>query len=295
MGLEKKNPLKRELQVARNAAREAARFIIQYGKMTEQEKKETLELTEKKDRTIVTSIDKVADSIIYGQIKKTFVDDRVIGEENNKERRRVYQSTRYWVYDPIDGTSSFVRNGEDYGVLIGLIENGIPKLSVAYNIPKNECNWAVEGDGAFKRRGQGKNEVLSTSKDEKITMMVSPSRRGKEKLERLIVALNLDRNKDITLMRTCFKAVAIAQGQATAYFVPPGRDNALSIWDIAGFHRIVLEAGGNVKTAYGDPVDYRKMLRDKDLRNYDGLLVTANPIVEKKISEVIFNNRKSFI
>ena len=54
-----------------------------------------------------------------------------------------------WVIDPIDGTSNFVKQADDYGILVAYFQNGDPILSYIYEVETNTLVSAVKEQGVF--------------------------------------------------------------------------------------------------------------------------------------------------
>ncbi|HMR30205.1 MAG TPA: inositol monophosphatase [Geminicoccaceae bacterium] len=76
---------------------------------------------------LVTAADRDVERFISEQLTRLFPEDGVFGEEGSFVEGK---SGRIWVIDPIDGTFNFVRGSNDWGVSIGLFENGAPAYGV---------------------------------------------------------------------------------------------------------------------------------------------------------------------
>lgn len=68
--------------------------------------------------SIVTIADQEAEQIMVDYLFKIFPEDGIIREEGDN---KASQNGYYWVIDPIDGTSSFVKGLPIFGTLIGLV------------------------------------------------------------------------------------------------------------------------------------------------------------------------------
>jgi histidinol-phosphatase len=86
-----------------------------------------LAVEDKPDHTPVTVADREAESAMRDMIAARFPDDGILGEEYGPKRT---DATRVWVLDPIDGTKSFIAGIPLFGILIALVENGVPTLGV---------------------------------------------------------------------------------------------------------------------------------------------------------------------
>ncbi|MEA5534935.1 inositol monophosphatase family protein [Crocosphaera sp. XPORK-15E] len=89
--------------------------------------------------SIVTIADRLAEDAMVAIIKKEAPNDGIIREEGeNIPSKNGY----YWVLDPIDGTSSFVKGLPIFGTLIGLVDldNNLPLLGCV-NQPILQERW----------------------------------------------------------------------------------------------------------------------------------------------------------
>ncbi len=108
------------IDLAHELADEAGQIIRQYYR-------QTFEVEIKNDESPVTIADKGVEKRLREIVMAKRPEDGVIGEEFGiKESKNQYD----WVFDPIDGTKSFVIGRPTFGTLIALCENGIPILGV---------------------------------------------------------------------------------------------------------------------------------------------------------------------
>jgi histidinol phosphatase-like enzyme (inositol monophosphatase family) len=81
----------------------------------------------KSDDTPVTIADRSVEERLRAIIEERRPEDGIIGEEFGiKESKNQYD----WVFDPIDGTKSFIIGRPTFGTLIALCENGVPILGI---------------------------------------------------------------------------------------------------------------------------------------------------------------------
>ncbi len=95
----------------------------------------------------VTEADLKAEKAIREAIAEAFPDHGIIGEEFGADGA---DAAKCWVIDPIDGTKSFVTGSPLWGTLIGLLENGKPKLGLMNQPFTGERYWS-DGRGAYGR------------------------------------------------------------------------------------------------------------------------------------------------
>ena len=52
--------------------------------------------------------------------------------------KKIFLNDTYWLIDPIDGTSNFAKQGNEYTVNIALIKNGFPEFGVIGHPPSKK-------------------------------------------------------------------------------------------------------------------------------------------------------------
>ncbi len=94
-------------------------------------------IEQKADDSPVTIADREAESAMRTLINGRFPDHGILGEEYGKES---LDAKYVWVLDPIDGTVSFATGFPTFGVLVALLEDGIPIIGVI-DIPLMDDRW----------------------------------------------------------------------------------------------------------------------------------------------------------
>ena len=110
------------------------------------------EVRYKSDNSIVTSLDHQCAAYLDGEIQAHFPGDGILNEETHPidDAAPWYEAERCWVLDPLDSTSSFVRNGQHYGVILALTLNGRPQAGMTFKPELGELYFAVHGEGAHR-------------------------------------------------------------------------------------------------------------------------------------------------
>lgn len=106
--------------------------------------------TIKKDGSLVTDVDILAQNELSGQLVK-LADLPILSEEMTELQQQqiiAADSLDYWCIDPIDGTSNFVYGVPYWCVSIALIIEGQIKLGVVYDPNRNECFSASDSRAA---------------------------------------------------------------------------------------------------------------------------------------------------
>lgn len=106
--------------------------------------------TKSNRRDIVTIVDKKVEEIITNKIKNKYPYHYILGEETYDFNYEIKEEN-VWVIDPIDATANFVKQKEDYCILIAFFENKIPKLGYIFNVEKNELTYSIYKKGVFHK------------------------------------------------------------------------------------------------------------------------------------------------
>src|SRR4030088_3333352 len=129
----------REIEVAVEAAKQAAGIARAY--------QSGIQAEVKSDLSPVTKADRECEALIARILREAFPDDGLLGEEGANVPSR---SGRRWIIDPIDGTRDYLRGNPLWSTLIGL-EDGADIVAGVVNLPVyGELFTATKGGGAFR-------------------------------------------------------------------------------------------------------------------------------------------------
>lgn len=217
------------------------------------------EFAYKSDNSIVTAADHACAAYLDGEIAKRFPGDAILNEETwEKDGAHLHwrETKRCWILDPLDSTSSFVRNGQHYGIIIGLCVDGRPEVGMTYKPELGELYYATRGEGAFRAfvgADPGPVRVLKVkvSADTRLNLILSHGRQSPE-LGALLQRLG---NPAWNRMNGSLKINEVARGEYTAFVSPP--QNPMNLWDLAAPQVILEEAGGKLTDLSGRPLDFR--------------------------------------
>jgi myo-inositol-1(or 4)-monophosphatase len=81
----------------------------------------------KDDQTPVTLADRTAELAMRAVLSQRLPETGILGEEFGLDRP---EARLRWVLDPIDGTRAFITGRPSFGVLIGLLADGVPVLGL---------------------------------------------------------------------------------------------------------------------------------------------------------------------
>lgn len=226
--------------IALRAARKAGDFMLRA-----MDRPEEFDIETKSHNDFVSNIDKTAEAIIIDQIRETFPDHAIIGEESGKQAG----SSEYtWIIDPLDGTLNFLQGIPHFAISIGIMKGRHHEHGVIYDPLRGEEFIASRGSGA---QLNGKRIRVSTrSKLEDCVLATGlPPGRVESHLDEYMEGLK-------ALTGTCRGIRRAGSAALDLAYVAAGRTDGfwemgLSQWDIAAGIVLVREAGGFVSDLQG--------------------------------------------
>jgi myo-inositol-1(or 4)-monophosphatase len=90
----------------------------------------------------VSEADTTVENFIRDRLATTFPGEAIVGEEFGGQ-----SEGSYWIIDPIDGTSNFLRGSPLWGISLGFVRNGRPELGVVAMPVMGEIYAAADGTG----------------------------------------------------------------------------------------------------------------------------------------------------
>jgi len=200
------------------------------------------------DGSPTEELDRLAETEILKVLDAEAVDWNLLSEEIGHVSRGG-QSTL--VVDPIDGTSNALRNLPFSTVSLALGRRDLAGIEVGLvrDLHRGTTYWAARGQGAFR---DGRRIHTRTWNARSEIFFVNLGRPASEQSARLARKSRRIRS----LGCASLEMLMVAQGSADAYFfdnVPETRN--LRATDVAAAYRILLEAGGGVSDAQGQPID----------------------------------------
>jgi myo-inositol-1(or 4)-monophosphatase len=185
----------------------------------------------------VTIADRNAEAIIRREIRRTYPDHGVIGEEYGAETG---SSSFTWLIDPIDGTRAFVLGQLHWGTLIALSEAGAPVIGLMHQ-PFTGETFIGSGLGA-ELRHQGRVRALAARQHTRLrdavicatapSMFDTPERRAA--FDRVAAHA-----RSVRYGGDCYTPCMVAAGHADLVI-----EVGLKAWDIQPLVPIVESAGG---------------------------------------------------
>jgi histidinol-phosphatase len=233
--------LKARLEFAVDATRAA-------GKHTLKHFQQGIAVERKADDSPVTIADREAEKLLRAAAAAKYPDDGILGEELGEIPGR---SGYRWIFDPIDGTKSFISGVPLYSTLVGLEYEGESVLGVILIPALDECVCAAKGQGAWYIHGSAAAVPARVSKKDRLrdSLFVTSEVKTYSQFDR---GGAYDRLQSAAwLTRTWgdgYGYLLVATGRAELMVDPK-----MSIWDCAALQPVIEEAGGKFTDWIGRP------------------------------------------
>lgn len=157
----------------------------------------------------------------------------------------------YWIVDPLDGSSNYLRGIDTCAVSIALFHKNKSILGVINDFMNDDLYYATKGKGAFCNNSKLKVSDIKNSKQG--TIMTGIPSKKEYTNEEFIQILNLFQlwKKVRMIGSAAISNLYVATGKADCY-----KEKDTFIWDVAAGAIIVEEAGG-LSTLTEIQSDYR--------------------------------------
>ena len=185
----------------------------------------------------VSEVDRASEAAVGEVLRTRTPGIAVLAEEAGGPR----DEDRYWVVDPLDGTTNFLHGFPAVGVSVALVEEGSPVVG-AVHAPLLGRTWVGwHGGGAWA--GRERLRVSARPVAAAVVATGFPFRR-KENVPRYVAAFRaaFERFEDLRRPGAAALDLAwVAEGVFDGFF-----ELGLAPWDVAAGALLVLEAGGVV-------------------------------------------------
>src|SRR5919108_5994254 len=197
----------------------------------------------------VPDVDRRSEEAITRILIDEAPDIPVLGEEEGGR-----QGKRYWLVDPLDGTTNFMHGFPVVAVSLALVEDGRPSVGVVHAPFLEETYTAMRGGGASIRGAKGSRSLrVSDRKPAEAIVATGFPFRDKSLVPRYlpVFASCFERFEDLRRPGAAALDLAwVAAGVFDGFF-----ELALGPWDVAAGALLIQEAGGTVSDWSGGP-DY---------------------------------------
>lgn len=203
------------------------------------------EKTNRKD--LVTNMDQETESFLIEKITSHYPNEKIIAEESKYNQTDL--NGIVWIIDPIDGTLNFVKQRNDFAIMIAVYEDGVGKIGYIYDVRNDKLYVGIKGKGA-----RCNNRVMEKVDD-------IPLKDGLVAISGLLLIKGGSRIKRIAEESSGVRVIGsagietlyTATGRLAAYVAA-----SLAPWDIAAGKVISEELGLIYTRQDGNPVDLTK-------------------------------------
>ena len=197
----------------------------------------------------VTEYDKKVQEQLRTGLLDLMPDAHFIGEEGTTQAFSPHG--KYFIVDPIDGTTNFIKDYRASCISVGLVVDGLAEFGVVYNPYLDEMFSARRGCGAFCN---GNRIHVSTEPLGNAIVIFGTSPYREDLTDSTFNLACAYFKKAVDVRRSGSSALdlcAVAAGRAELFF-----ELSLSPWDYAAGALIVKEAGGLVSDIDGKDLSF---------------------------------------
>ena len=232
----------------------AAEIIQEAGKILRRCHLEQTEISQKTGhQDLVTFWDRKIEQQLRHSILTAFPQDSIVGEEYPPQENCDRKVT--WYLDPIDGTTNFINQHQNYAISMGCWEGSTPLFGLVLDVERETLYWATHGGGAWQNQTQihpsGRRELaellLTTPGLQYTFLEPHPYQKQMIQLSRKVRGVRC-------LGSVALELCEVAAGRADLFVTMRS-----SPWDHNAARIILEEAGGAIFTVDGDelPLDQK--------------------------------------
>ena len=206
------------------------------------------QVEQKDDHTAVTVADRAAEEAMRAIVEAERPDDGIIGEEFGTLREN---ASRQWVFDPIDGTQSFVAGRPIFGTLIALLQDGWPVLGVIDQPILGERWVGVIGEGTTFNGKPVRSRACRALEGASVAT-TSPHAFAESEVDAYlrVVAKAYPQRAYPVYGGDCYNYGLLASGHLDLVI-----ESGLKLYDYAALVPVVEGAGGMMADWQGNPLD----------------------------------------
>lgn len=197
----------------------------------------------------VTAGDREGEQAVRKVLAAKVPDHAIVGEEFGAVASGS-QSAYRWVIDPIDGTRGFILGLPTWGTLIGLEQDGVPRMGLM-DQPYVGERFFSDGVATYLRDATGRTHKLRTRRRTTVATAhmasTSPDIFG-ESLEREVFHHLRERVRDTRYGTDCYAYCLLAAGLIDIVV-----EAGLQPYDVSALVPIIENAGGRITTWDGHP------------------------------------------
>lgn len=101
-----------------------------------------LEITEKtRYDDLVTNFDQEVQEQLVQKIHHHFPNDAILAEEDQEKQSYDDKTPHLWVIDPIDGTTNFIVQKDNFAIMVAYYEFGVGKFGLILDVMQDKLYW----------------------------------------------------------------------------------------------------------------------------------------------------------
>jgi myo-inositol-1(or 4)-monophosphatase len=233
---------------------------------------------EEDNNQVLTETDLEIGKLLIKKIQKKFPEYNIIDEEAGVIDNK---SNFTWVIDPIDGTSNFASGVPLYGIMVGLLIDGVP-VAGGLALPSfSEIYVAEKGEGAYCNS----KKINVTKEIDLKKVLVAYGIDGHQENPKFTknecallseIVLNI---RNLRSSNSVFDIAMVVKGNYGALL-----SRTSKIWDNVAQQAIIEEAGGVYTDFFGNKIDYSKALSQSQ-ENFTFL--ASSPALHQQLLKII--------
>ncbi|TGG95180.1 inositol monophosphatase [Natronospirillum operosum] len=223
------------LERGKTIVREAGQIALGYFNRGADREHE-LDIQTKGSQDWVSRADQEVEQFIRSQLRDSFPEDAVVGEEYGQDE--VQDQQLLWVIDPIDGTTCFLKGIPQWCIVIALSQGSTVLLSIIYDPVARELYHAQAGSGAWLNN-RAISVAPSQSLQDGLISVGSSVQLGAGNSARLIEQLVASGGMYSRIGSCALGLAYVASGRLLGMYEP-----LIHPWDSWAGELLVQEAGG---------------------------------------------------
>lgn len=243
----------------------------------EQRAAQSVHVTLKAARNLVTTADLAAEKAIIEIIKAHYPDHKILAEESSDpDLAATFNSGPTWVIDPIDGTTNYAHGHHQVGVSIAFVVDGVAQAGAVLAPFQGELFTATRGGGSFLNQEPIRATETHSLSD---ALIATGFPYDRVNLDAICARLK-------NLLRTCRDIRRIGAASVDISWVACGRldgfyEETLSPWDGAAASLIAREAGCKIGHYAYDHDSQKRSINYKNDLFVDNIVVTAPKVFDE--------------
>lgn len=122
-------------------------LVLDAGALIKDMMASSVEIEQKTSKSdLVTNVDKAAEAFLVEGINRQYQNQVFLTEEGTVAS---LVGNEMWIIDPIDGTTNFIYQKENFSISIAYFENEKPVFGIIFDVMKNEMFWGHVEHGAY--------------------------------------------------------------------------------------------------------------------------------------------------